>query len=148
MIPVVKAEKRTYEALIATGHTTVATVVEQGETTDHDDKRSHWVRLTYVDFAGREHTEDLSVSEKIHQSLPIGSTVPVRYLRDHPETVKLETTLPEPEWKETRALTLTFGVIGMLIVGLSLVRAARRVSEPVRRVPSPDRRLVSSDRAG
>jgi hypothetical protein len=147
MIPVVMAEKRTYEALVAKGQTTTATVVEHGETTDHDDKTSHWIRVRYRDQSSTEHTEDLAVPKKIHETFPIGSSLPVRFLREQPGTVKLETTLPEADWKDTRALTITLAVIGLMIVGLSMVNATRARRRRPRHVPAPAREPVYSHRS-
>ena len=147
MIPVVMAEKRTYEALVAKGHTTTATVVEHGETTDHDDKTSHWIRVRYRDLDAVEHTEDISVPKRIHETFPIGSALPVRFLREQPETVKLETTLPEADWKDTRALTITLAALGMMIVGLCSVNAVRSLNRRDRYIPTPAREPVTSDRS-
>jgi hypothetical protein len=125
MTPVVLSERATYKALLAAGQCTDAAILDGGERPDGDKNSSHWVKLKYVDFNSQEHIREQPVSKELWTKYPVGSTARVRYLRENPGTVKLESKMPKPEWKDLLTITITVFGIGAAIVSLAAIKARR-----------------------
>lgn len=124
-------EKQTHRKLLAQGEVTDAAIVDRGEHND-DEGRSHWLELQYYDLTLKEFTYQQAVPQRLWEKHPVGSTIRVRYLRDDPTKVTPEAMLDTPEWKTLLALGLTFGVIGVTIVSLAMIKAGRPAKLPSR----------------
>lgn len=126
-LPFAAVEKATHEKLLAEGEPTEAAVIDRGQRSEDED-RSHWLQLQYYDLNLKEFKHQHTVPKALWDRYPIGSMIRVRYLKEDPQKVTPEAMMDKPEWKTVLAMGLTFGVIGVAIAGLAMVKA-RRVAQ-------------------
>ncbi|MHA3770167.1 DUF3592 domain-containing protein [Verrucomicrobiota bacterium sgz303538] len=125
-LPFTVSEKQTHQKLLAGGEKTEAAVVDRGQL-NNDESKSHWLKMQYYDLALKEYVHQQAVPKELWDKYQIGSTIPVRYLRENPEKVSPEAMLADPEWKTLQTMGFTFGTIGVAIVGLAMGKARRTV---------------------
>jgi hypothetical protein len=127
-VPRLLEKKGEHEHFLRDGRVTDAPVLER---TAKDGDSKYLFEIQYYDSQRNQYPKFLEVDRELFEKYRRGSSLPVRYLVNSPETMIPEPLMESPEWKDLQRTANTFGIMGgvvVLLAGWKVLRLTRRVA--------------------
>ena len=125
VVPQLLTAKAEYDRFAQGGRVTDAPVLERRSEHDEFGTQKFFLEIQYYDEKLNQYPKDLQVNRELYAAYRRGSSLPVRYLVNAPETMIPEPMMQNPQWRDTQRTAYMAGMLGGVVLLLSVWRAVR-----------------------